>query len=72
MTVTAKPYENDFDKEEREADAPVAPKAADPDEPRDESAADSFGRSISEVVTGPVEDGKVDRRIDKGGTAPKR
>lgn len=62
MAPKAQPYQNDFDKEEAEADAPLEPAAADPDEPRDEKAVDSFGRSISEVITGPIEDGKVDRK----------
>lgn len=56
------PYENDFAKEEAQSEAPVTPAAADPHEPRDERAIDSFGRAISEVITGPVDDGKVDRR----------
>ena len=30
----------------------------DPDEPPDESAIESLGRSVSEVVTGPLEDGE--------------
>lgn len=72
MTPTAKPYRNDFDAEEAERDEPVTPAAADPDEPRDETAAESFGRSISEVVTGPVEDGKVDRTLPEVGSKPRR
>lgn len=72
MTPTAKPYQNDFDKEEAEADAPVAPAAADPAEPRTERAIDSFGRAISEVVTGPTEDGKVERDRPGSGTEPAR
>ena len=72
MTPTAKPYQNDFDREEAEADAPAAPAAADPDEPRDERAIDSFGRAISEVITGPTEDGKVDRQRPGSGAKPGR
>ena len=72
MTPTAKRYRNDFDAEEAETDEPVTPAAADPDEPRDESAAESFGRSISEVVTGPLEDGRVDRRLPESGSKPRR
>ena len=66
MTPKAQPYENDFDKEEADQDAAVTPAAPDPDEPRDETALDSFGRAVSEVVTGPVEDGQVDRRSPEG------
>ena len=48
-----------------EQDALTAPAAADPDEPRDESAAASLGRAVSEIVTGPVHDRAVDRSADR-------
>lgn len=51
--------------DDEDDDAPVTPARADPDEPRDESVAESLGRAVSEVVTGPADDDKVDRGMPR-------
>lgn len=50
-------HDRDDGRTDQTPDRITPPQAdADHDAPRDEGAADSLGRAVSEVVTGPVED----------------
>lgn len=56
-----------FDDEVDDGQPPVPKALPDSDEPRDESALESLGRAISQVVTGGAHENKVEDTKSKKG-----